>query len=130
MVDENRMCPGCNELIGQVVHAEKFDCPNCSESVLMEYLSCPCRYSWREINGVFLDGGRIEIDGLEGLLQGINDFIEDYESENRELSPSSMESIIHHCLKCNELAVQIRSNPDVYRCTECSFEWEVDTFNE
>lgn len=125
MDDDKRMCPGCKEMVGQVMHAEKISCPHCDEEILMEYLSCPCRFSWREINGIFLDGGRIEVDGLEGLLQGITDFIESY-SDEEEIAPTSMSGMIHRCLKCESLSTLVHTNPDVYKCTMCDFEWEVE----
>lgn len=128
-MDDNRMCPGCKLPHGDVMHAEKIPCPHCNEEILMEYLSCQCRYSWRELNGVFLDGGHIEVAGLEGLIQGITDFIESYDIEETT-TPTSMSEMIHRCLKCEALAIQTHTNPDAYRCTMCDFEWEVDNTDE
>lgn len=130
MDDDSRMCPGCKQNTGQVMHGEVIPCPHCRDDIVIEYLSCPCRYSWREINGIFLDGGRIEVDGLEGLIQGITEFIEAYDLEDSEYTPSSMTEMIHRCLKCGSLSMKIHTNPDVYKCTACDFEWEVGQIDE
>lgn len=130
-MDENRLCPGCKKLSGEVMHGEQIECPHCNDVLTIEYLSCPCHYSWREINGIFLDGGRIEMDGLEGLLQGINAFMEAYEEDEiEEPEPASMREMIHHCLKCGALSTQTHTNPDTYKCTLCNFEWEVSGIDE
>jgi len=37
-----------------------------------------------------------------------------------------MGDYVHHCLKCDGLSFEIEEN--LYRCSECGFEWEVICF--
>ena len=54
---ENKICPGCDNKTGQIMHVDELPCSDCGSLMVIEYLSCPdCNYSWREVNGTFLDG--------------------------------------------------------------------------
>jgi len=67
---------------------------------------------------------------LEGVLFGEPDLetnLGDSLSDLMDLVENSttggtMQEVLHRCLKCNTLALEIK--PKLYHCPECSFEWE------
>lgn len=121
-----RKCPECGKMTGHVMHIDKFPC-KCGDTVQIEYAVCDCGLSWRAVDGVFLDGCNISISNIQELLEEVDEFLVDQEVFNDEDPVDFMEELIHKCLRCGELAAQLKANS--YECTVCGFSWEVDKFN-
>jgi len=122
-----RKCPDCEQMAGHVMHIDEFPC-KCGNNVKVEYALCDCGFSWRAVDGTFIDGCKIAVDNVEQLLDEVEEFFEDQGVFENENDGSSMEELIHRCLKCGELATQTKTN--IYECTICGFSWEVNNYNE
>jgi C4-type Zn-finger protein len=123
----DRKCPSCGDNTGAVMHSESIPC-TCGRSIKIEYLICECGYSWRSADGKFLDGCLINVENVEELINEVEEFFEDQNIFETPQHGGSMEELIHKCLRCGEVAVQINSN--TFECPTCGFSWEMDGFNE
>ena len=57
------------------------------------------------------------------LSQLLNDSMDEFPSLSENSMGSSMQEIIHKCLRCDTTAFEI--GPKLYHCPDCGFEWEV-----
>lgn len=139
-------CPVC-ETDSEIFLTEPVECASCSEITYIDYCRCP------DCNSVFrVVGGNVDEDSVmdapSDFLESLDDIIslafgdtdqeiteEDLkeivsEMQNKALftevrltEQNSMSELIHKCLKCNEPAFAVGRN--LYRCSDCGFEWEV-----
>jgi len=123
----DRKCPSCGNNTGVVMHFEEIPC-TCGRSVKMEYIVCECGYSWRSADDKFLDGCIINVENVEELINEVEEFFEDQGVFNNMQQGGSMEELIHRCLRCGEVVVQV--NPTTFECPICGFSWEMGEFNE
>ena len=121
------ICPDCRKETGEIVYVDEIPCEGCGDIVKVFYCSCDCGFSWREVGGKFLDGGKLDPMNINQLLDGMNDFFENVKDDLvKENPPIMMEDLLHHCIKCGGLAIEIK--PNLFECVNdtCGFSWERD----
>jgi len=116
-------CQGCDSF-GIVMYTDEIPCV-CGEMVHVNYVSCSCGFSWREANGLYIDGGKFSQEEVLELLSELENV---FESEGAISNDTPMGELIHKCIRCGAVAAQVKTG--VYECTSCDFSWEVDKFNE
>jgi hypothetical protein len=119
--DELIVCRDCGKKTATIVGIDEIPC-SCGEIIPVSYISCTCGYSYRMAGDAFLDGDKINLDKAGQVLDKINEFFEGIDIFGDD--PKPMGSLIHRCLKCEELAVE--TDPGKYECTICGFSWEID----
>lgn len=109
-------CIHCGETKALMLFVDPLKCLKCGEDLNIEYFHCSeCKQAWRSINGVVFDPNcAISVDvspqDLESVLK------------------DNMTDLLHRCVECNALAVEVR--PGHFRCTECSCEWEIQNSDD
>lgn len=94
----------CNNV--STFFAEIVPCAYCNGKNDVEYHACKsCGLIWKSINNKIVDHIMFTDPNLGLSLS------------------SSMDEIIHKCLRCDKIAFEIESN--LYHCSDCGFEWEV-----
>lgn len=120
-------CIKCGKEATEVVHSESYPC-SCGENTIITYNICSdCGIFWRAVNGSPVDDGIHDTkllfgDGSELITELLNDLSDLLVASGRSDS-SSMEDVVHRCIKCNALAYE--ADKSVYKCSKCDAEWEV-----
>jgi len=111
-------CIGCGKDGAIIALIEAFPCRHCEGEIHLEYNVCrECGQSWKTVDGEFISKTMLFDMGLgEAYFE---------ESDMKEEKTPCMNDFIHKCLKCNTICCEIESNPSLYRCPACGFEWEV-----
>jgi hypothetical protein len=115
------VCRDCGNKTASIITIDEIPC-SCGEIIPVKYISCTCGYSYRMAGDIFIDGSKIDISQVASLLEDITEFFDGHDIFCDTLEDKPMESFIHKCLKCGELAAEI--SPGMYECTVCGFSWE------
>jgi len=109
-------CIHCGEIKALLLFVDPLKCLKCGEDLNVEYCHCgACEKAWRSINGIVVDPFcAITIDATPQDLE--------------RLLNSNMTDLLHRCVECNAVAVEVR--PGYFKCTECSCEWETQDSDE
>ena len=133
--DGNIKCPDCGEMTGMLIHVDKFPC-KCGDFVEVKFLGCPCGFSWRTSDDIFIDGVKVDVSSIQKIMEEADDFLEGLDKLNgvnldvdvnyRPAKFRSMSDMIHKCIKCGQVAIEKADG--LFECTdrECGFSWEVD----
>jgi len=112
-------CPNCSSKDVDVVHGDSFVCYDCGSSIQIDYGVCNnCNFTFRSNNGRLVDGSIINESDIEDFVAEMMEEMDEFYREE----PESMSEFIHKCLKCGSMAYK---NGDVYKCSICSFKWEI-----
>jgi len=122
-LDDLIVCRDCGKKTASIITVDEIPC-SCGEIIRVKYISCTCGYSYRMAGDLFLDGNKINIEEVSSLLEDITQFFDEHNLFEPKDIGKPMESLIHKCLKCEELAVEL--TPGKYECTVCGFSWEID----
>lgn len=113
-------CPNCGKGDGVIMYQDAIVCNKCGNELNIDYCLCPiCQYSWRENDGVFMDGGLVNMDGLEEAFEQIDKMLM---NDNGEIETPSMFDDFYNCLRCGEPAIR---DGNIFECTVCGFKWEI-----
>jgi transcription elongation factor Elf1 len=120
-------CPICeSEII--VLHSDPIECTDCGATMNIEYCVCPeCHYSFRMINGEFLDEMQMDSDSLDEVVEDLENLLDDdYETVwAAESHLGSLLDLIHPCVKCGETMTVYDEDRNEYECLNCGFRWEI-----
>jgi len=143
-------CYKCDNGKDAAFQTDTYPCAHCDEENLVEYNLCPsCGWMWRSVNGTVIEGSEINIQDLGDFandmpipinIASLNpaDLSEDEQAildnigkhltkiNKMEKGEASMSDYVHKCLQCSSTAVDVDNG--IYKCTDCSFEWEVVKF--
>lgn len=112
-------CPNCNGDTVILMVSEQLPCSDCGGKITLNHYLCPsCKYAWRTCDDDVIDGLTMELDDVDAFIDTIQPIINELTTDNDQ-----MVDILHHCLRCGNLAYQ--SGDNSYVCSECGFEWEI-----
>lgn len=113
-------CPNCHLGTGVVLYNDIVICNKCRNELCIDYCMCnKCHYSWRENNGVFLDGGMVNMGGLSEAFDQIDKLLN---MNPEQFENPSMFDTFYRCIRCGEPAVR---DGNTFTCTVCDFKWEI-----
>lgn len=121
----------CTECSNNVTHMydEDIQC-ECGHTIVIQYYICNgCGFICRFKDGNFMDGMAVSAPmvniAMDYLLDAVSEDVgaisEDTGEEDERFN---MSSFLHHCIKCESVATEIKTG--YYVCTSCNFEWEVE----
>lgn len=119
------ICPNCKNPETIPLYVDKFEC-DCGGVISIEYHDCEeCGFVWRMNGNKFLDGGVLTHNTMDIFLESVFKAVyEDIQSEDEECE--KMSDRVHHCLRCNDTALEVSKNN--FMCVNCGFEWEVEDY--
>ena len=117
-------CPECNNSDTVMLHEDPIECADCGSTMNIEYWVCnQCNYSFRTINGKFLDGNLITAESIGEAIEELMEVMdEDGEGESHV---GSMLDLITPCVKCGEAMTVYDPEASEYECLICGFKWEI-----
>ena len=115
-------CVACGSDNISVFFSETFQCTCCDEDNTITFQICrDCGVIWKAVNDLLLKGTAITDPELSNFIS--SNIVGNPEFDNWfdvEVN-TSMEEIVHRCLKCNAMAFE--SKPNVFCCSSCDFTW-------
>ena len=129
-------CINCENNDISNYYEEVIPCKHCGNDTIIDYFVCnACGIMWKEIDGEVIDNSADAEDAINELFPEneyiiTDDFIDlfkdgsDINYFELDLSDkSSMQDMIHKCIRCNATSFEIK--PRLYHCPDCGFEWEI-----
>lgn len=126
-------CSNCGKDTAIIVADDPITCTDCGSAQHLSYCVCDnCSFVFRTINGKFLDGGMP--DETTRQVQKLVDELETITDEVGKIPPkldlekmtfSEYKQTLAACVRCGSYAVIMNKETSQFKCTMCSFEWEI-----